>query len=64
MADVAFFEMPVEVRLEFGAIVGLNDVDAERQSSDDIVDEGDGRPLIAGVVDLEHANTGAIIVNW
>ena len=28
--DVEFFEMPVEVGLEFGAIVGLNDVDAER----------------------------------
>jgi hypothetical protein len=29
VTDVAFFEMPVEVGLEFGAIVGLNDVDAK-----------------------------------
>ena len=40
---------------------GLNDVDAERQPTQDLVDELDGRPLIAGVVDLEHANAGAVV---
>ena len=55
------FEMPVEVGLEFGAIVGLNDVDAEGQSPEDVVDECDGRPLIAGVEDFQHANAGAIV---
>jgi hypothetical protein len=29
----------VEVGLEFGAIVGLDDVDAERQPPEDVVDE-------------------------
>jgi hypothetical protein len=29
VTDVERFEMPVETGLEFGAIVGLNDVDAE-----------------------------------
>jgi hypothetical protein len=61
VVDVAFFEMPVEVGLEFGAIVGLNDVDAEGQPPEDVIDEFDGRPLIAGVVDLQHANAGAIV---
>src|SRR5262245_12532461 len=61
VADVAGFEMPVEMGLEFGAVVGLNDVDAEGQSPEDVVDECDGCPLRAGVVDLEHANAGAIV---
>jgi hypothetical protein len=39
--------MPVEVGLEFGAIVGLNDADAEWQATEYVIDEGDGRPLIA-----------------
>ena len=58
--DVACFEMPVEVGLEFGAIVGLNDMDAEGQSPEDVIDECDRRPLIAGIVDLQYANVGAI----
>ena len=61
VADIAFFEMPVEVGLEFGALVGLNGVDAERQPPEDVIDEGDGRPLIAGVVDLQHADPCAIV---
>jgi len=60
VADVAFFEMPVEVGLKFGAIVGLNDLDAERQATEDVVDECDGRPLIAGVVDLQDADPGSL----
>ena len=46
------FEMPMEVRLEFGTVVGLNDVDTERHASQDIIDEFNGRPLRAGVIDL------------
>jgi hypothetical protein len=30
VADVEGFEMPVKVGLEFGAVVALNDMDAER----------------------------------
>jgi hypothetical protein len=59
--DVEGFEMPVEVGLEFGAIVRLNGVDAEGQSPEDVIDEGDGHPLIAGVVDFQHANAGAFV---
>ena len=38
VADVESFEMPVKVGLEFGAIVSLDDVDAERQPAEDVVD--------------------------
>jgi hypothetical protein len=39
VADVEGFEMSVKVRLEFGAIVGLNDMDAEREAPEDVIDE-------------------------
>jgi hypothetical protein len=45
----------------FGAVVGLNDVDPERESTDDLVHEGNRRRLVAGVVHLEHANSGTVI---
>ena len=48
-------------RLEFGAIVRLNHTDAERQAAADFVDELDGRPLIAGVIDLEDPDPRAIV---
>ena len=53
--------MGVEARLEFGAIVRLNHTDAERQAAPDFVEELDGRPLIAGVVDLEDPDPRAIV---
>ena len=51
----------MEVRLELGAVVRLDDVDAKRQAPKDFVDDLDRRALVAGVVDLEHANAGAIV---
>ena len=38
MADVELLEMPVKVRLEFGAIIGLDDVDAEGQAPEHVID--------------------------
>jgi hypothetical protein len=61
LADVERLEMPVEMGLEFSAVVGLNHVDAERQAPEDVIDECDGGALMAGVVDLEHANAGSIV---
>ena len=61
MAYVYAFDVGVEARLEFGAIVRLNYTDAERQAAPDFVDELDGRPLIAGVVDLEDPEPRAIV---
>src|SRR5215831_12737726 len=61
MADVLRLEVPVKLGLEFGAVVGLHDQDSERQASEDIVDEADGRGLVAGIEDFEHADTRAIV---
>src|SRR6516164_5563899 len=59
--DVELLEMPVELRLKFGAAVGLHDVDPKRESTPHLVNELDGRALIAPVIDLQHANSGAIV---
>ena len=61
MADVARFEMPMEAGLELGAIVRLDHLDAEGQAAEDIIDELDGRPLIAGLEDFQDADPGAIV---
>ena len=61
MPDVQAFDVGVEAGLEFGAIVGLNHADAERQATPDFVEELDGRPLIAGVIDLENPDPRAIV---
>jgi hypothetical protein len=54
-------EVPVELRLEFGAVVGLHHVHAKRQPADDLVDELHGRALVARVDDLQDANPRAIV---
>jgi len=46
VADIQGLEAPVEVRLELGAVVGLDHVDAEREPSQHLVKEADGRPLL------------------
>src|SRR4029453_17687901 len=61
VTDVELLEMPVEMGLEFGAIVGLNDVDAEGEPPEDVINEGDRRTLIARVEDFKHANAGAVV---
>lgn len=55
------FEVPVEARLELGAIVRLDDQDAERKPPDNLVHEADGGGLAAAIVDLEHPDTGAVV---
>jgi len=59
--DAELAQVPVELGLELGPVVGLHDVDAKRQTPDDLVDELDGGRLIAGVVDLEHPDAGAVV---
>jgi hypothetical protein len=61
VADSPFFEMPMELGLELGAVVRLHDEHAERQAVQDFVDERDRRALGAGVVHLEHVNPRAIV---
>src|SRR5690348_563443 len=61
MANVQRLDVPMELRLKLRPVVSLNDVDAEGQPAQDLVDEADGCPLIAGVVDLGHANASAVV---
>ena len=51
----------MESGLELGAVVRLHDVHAEREPTNDFIDELRGRALIAGIVDLEDANPRAIV---
>src|ERR1700730_17599770 len=59
MANVQRLDVAMELRLKLRPVVGLNNVDAEWQPTQDLVDESDGRPLVAGIVDFEDANAGA-----
>ena len=57
--DVQVLKVPVEPGLELGAIVGLDDQDPEGEPAPHLVDELDGRRLVAAVVDLEYPDAGA-----
>ena len=59
--NVLGFEMPMELGLKFGPIVGLYDMDPKREPAQDVVHELDGRALIARVKDLQHPHASAII---
>jgi len=50
--NVQRLEVPVELGLELGTVIGLHDVHAERQSAQHLVDEDNGRTLVARIVDL------------
>jgi hypothetical protein len=53
--------MPAKLRLKLRAVIGLHDVDAEWQPVLHLVDEADGGALGARVVDLQRANTRAVV---
>src|SRR5688572_6803878 len=61
VTNVFGLEVPVKLRLKLGAIVGLHHVHAKGEAPQDTVHKADGRVLIAGIKDLEHADTGAVI---
>src|SRR5438552_6807300 len=61
VADVVRLEMPVEAGLELCAVIGLYHQDAEGQPSNNLVHKADRRSLVAGIVDLEHPDTRAVI---
>ena len=61
MPDVVSFEVPMELRLELGAIVGLNDVDAKREAPPHLVHEADRGALVARVEHFEYANPRAVV---
>ena len=51
----------MEPRRELGPVVGPYHEHPERQPAPDFVDELNRRTLIAGVIDLEHANPRAVV---
>jgi hypothetical protein len=59
--DVLRLKMPVEFRLELSTVIGLDYEHSERQAAEHFVDEPDGGALVAGVVDLQDPNAGAIV---
>ena len=61
MPDIQRLGMPVELGLELCAIVSLQHMDTERESLSDLVEEPDRRALVAGIVDLENPDTGAVV---
>jgi hypothetical protein len=52
VADIERLQVPVKLGLEFGAIVGLHDLNAEGQASADFLNEANRRALMARVIDL------------
>ena len=61
MADIERLRVPVELGLELGTVVGLQYQNAERKALSDLVQAAYRRALVAGIVDLENAYTGAVI---
>lgn len=61
VTDIAGFEMPVKAGLEFGPVIGLDDLHAEWQASDHLIRKTNRRRLVAGIVDLEDANASAVV---
>jgi len=59
--DIQRFSVPVEPRLEFGTVIRLQRKDPEWESLSDLVQETDGRALIAGVADLQDPDPGAVV---
>jgi hypothetical protein len=59
--DVVRLEVPMELRLELGAVIRLHDVDAEGYAPKYCIDELAGRALGARVVYLQDANPGAVV---
>jgi hypothetical protein len=47
--------------LELGTVVGLQNQDTKGQSFSNLVQEVDGRALLAVIVNLQYPDTGAVI---
>jgi hypothetical protein len=56
----------VEAGAELGAVVGLDDLNPERQPRQHIIQELDGRLLVELGLDAQHPQPGAVVdaVNW
>ena len=51
----------MEACAELDAVVGLDDLDPEREPLQEVVEELDGGLLVAPVIDAQHAQAGAVV---
>ena len=61
VADAPVQDVPVEARLELGAVVGLDRNDPEREPLEEVVEELDGGLLVALGVNAQHPDAGAVV---
>jgi hypothetical protein len=61
VADALVQDVVVEQGLELGAVVGLDDLDPEREALQDVVDELDGCLLVELGVDAQDPQAGAVV---
>lgn len=61
MPNVERLGVPVKLRLELGAVVGLHDLNPKREAPHDLVEEADGCSLVAGIEHLQDTDSRAII---
>lgn len=61
VADPPIEDVPVEGTLELGSVVGLDDLDLERELLEHLVDELDRHFLVVSRVDPQHPDPGAVI---
>ena len=61
MADATVHDVPVELGLELGAVVGLDLFDLERQLLEHVVEELDCCELVVLGVDPQHSQPRAVV---
>lgn len=61
VADAKIFNVPMELRLEFMAVIGSDLTDAERELFDDVIREVDGIGLSMFFVDFQGPHPRCII---
>ena len=61
LPDANWFGIPVELSLELGAIVSLEDEDSEKEPLSNLVQESECGTLVAGIVVLRESDSSAIV---
>jgi len=59
--DIQRLGVPVGPGLELATIVGLQDEDTEWEPFSNLVEESDCRTLVAGIVDFQDSDPGAVV---
>lgn len=61
VAYAAVEDVPMELGLELGTVVGLDRLDLERELLEDVIEELDRALLVVAVIDAQHSWPGAVI---